>query len=43
MFFLFGLFMRFYYSYARDIQYEPQSVKTSLNDEVVKFELFVHT
>ena len=23
--------------------YEPQSVKTSLNDEVIKFELIVHT
>ena len=24
-------------------EFEPQSVKTSLNDEVVKFELIVHT
>ena len=25
------------------ITYEPQSVKTSLNDEVIKFELIVQT
>ena len=32
-----------YIPYLTNILYEPQSVKTSLNDEVVKFELIVHS
>ena len=31
-----------YYQNKKNI-YEPQSVKTSLNDKVAKFELIVHT